>query len=98
ITSTTAYGIIAAGTTPSGALQTISPGIAGHVLVSNGSDALASFQAANASIVGLGNVDNTSDANKPVSTATQTALNTKADTTDLTDHTAATTAHGTTGA
>lgn len=29
--------------------------------------------------VGLGNVDNTSDVNKPVSTATQTALNTKAD-------------------
>lgn len=29
--------------------------------------------------VGLGNVDNTSDANKPVSTATQTALNIKAD-------------------
>lgn len=28
--------------------------------------------------VGLGNVDNTSDANKPISTATQTALNTKA--------------------
>ena len=28
--------------------------------------------------VGLGNVDNTSDANKPVSSATQTALNTKA--------------------
>jgi hypothetical protein len=28
--------------------------------------------------VGLGNVDNTSDANKPVSTATQTALNAKA--------------------
>lgn len=30
-----------------------------------------------ASDVGLGNVDNTSDANKPVSTATQTALNGK---------------------
>lgn len=30
-------------------------------------------------MVGLGNVDNTSDANKPVSTATQTALNLKAD-------------------
>lgn len=30
--------------------------------------------------VGLGNVDNTSDANKPVSTATQTALNAKVDT------------------
>ena len=29
--------------------------------------------------VGLGNVNNTSDANKPVSTATQTALNAKAD-------------------
>lgn len=30
--------------------------------------------------VGLGNVDNTSDANKPISTATQTALNAKANT------------------
>lgn len=30
--------------------------------------------------VGLGNVDNTSDANKPISTATQTALNSKQDT------------------
>jgi len=29
--------------------------------------------------IGLGNVDNTSDANKPISTATQTALNNKAD-------------------
>jgi hypothetical protein len=28
-------------------------------------------------MVGLGNVDNTTDANKPVSTATQTALNLK---------------------
>lgn len=37
--------------------------------------------------VGLGNVDNTSDANKPVSTATQTALDAKAATSDsrLTD-------------
>ena len=34
-----------------------------------------------ASHVGLGNVDNTSDADKPVSTATQTALNGKLDTT-----------------
>ena len=32
-----------------------------------------------ASMVGLGNVDNTSDADKPVSTATQTALDAKAD-------------------
>ena len=35
-------------------------------------------------MVGLGNVDNTSDANKPVSTATQTALNLKANTADVT--------------
>jgi hypothetical protein len=37
--------------------------------------------------VGLGNVDNTSDANKPVSTATQTALNLKADASALSAHT-----------
>ena len=41
----------------------------GHVLLG---DALAKGD------VGLGNVDNTSDANKPISTATQTALNAKA--------------------
>lgn len=35
--------------------------------------------------VGLGNVDNTSDANKPISTLTQAALDTKATTTELTD-------------
>lgn len=34
--------------------------------------------------VGLGNVDNTSDLNKPISTATQTALNAKQDTITLT--------------
>ena len=38
-----------------------------------------SFQPLNKSAVGLGNVDNTSDANKPISTATQTALNLKYD-------------------
>jgi len=37
------------------------------------------FQTLDKSAVGLGNVDNTSDANKPVSTATQTALDLKAD-------------------
>jgi hypothetical protein len=35
------------------------------------------FATLNKAAVGLGNVDNTSDANKPVSTATQTALDTK---------------------
>lgn len=37
------------------------------------------FQTLDKTAVGLANVDNTSDANKPVSTATQTALNAKAD-------------------
>ena len=37
--------------------------------------------------IGLGNVDNTSDANKPISTATQTALNSKANSSDLSTHT-----------
>lgn len=37
------------------------------------------FQTLNAAAVGLSNVNNTSDANKPVSTATQTALNLKVD-------------------
>jgi hypothetical protein len=35
------------------------------------------FQTLDKTAIGLGNVDNTSDANKPVSTATQTALDTK---------------------
>lgn len=37
-----------------------------------------SWQTLDKSAVGLGNVDNTSDANKPISTATQAALNLKA--------------------
>ncbi|MBH2007526.1 DUF2961 domain-containing protein [Candidatus Saccharibacteria bacterium] len=37
-----------------------------------------SWQTLNKAAVGLTNVDDTSDANKPISTATQTALNTKA--------------------
>ena len=39
-----------------------------------------SFQTLDKTAVGLANVDNTSDASKPVSTATQTALNAKQDT------------------
>lgn len=38
------------------------------------------MQTLNATAVGLGNVNNTSDAAKPISTATQSALNAKADT------------------
>ena len=37
------------------------------------------YKAMNKEAVGLGNVDNTSDLNKPISTATQNALNNKAD-------------------
>lgn len=40
--------------------------------------------------IGLGSVDNTADANKPVSTATQTAIDLKADSSDLTSHTSST--------
>jgi hypothetical protein len=42
-----------------------------------------SWQTLDKTAVGLANVDNTSDANKPISTATQTALNAKADTSAL---------------
>jgi len=42
------------------------------------------FQTLDKTAVGLANVDNTSDANKPVSTATQTALNLKQNTLTLT--------------
>lgn len=48
-TATTAYGLIAAGTTATGAQQTISPGTSGHVLKSNGASALASFSALSSS-------------------------------------------------
>jgi hypothetical protein len=77
VTATTAYGLLAAGTTATGAEQTIAPGTSGHLLVSGGASALAAFRAGAKADVGLANVDNTTDAAKPVSTATQTALNAK---------------------
>lgn len=79
-TATTAYGLQAAGTTATGAHQTVSPGSSGQILKSNGASALPSFQTGAPGDVGLGNVNNTSDANKPVSSATQTALNDKENT------------------
>ena len=45
--------------------------------------------------VGLGNVDNTSDANKPISTATQAALNQKASASDVEALSKTVTSHGT---
>lgn len=50
-------------------------------------DSETSYRTGNINItkdsIGLGNVDNTSDANKPISTATQNALNLKANTSDI---------------
>jgi len=56
--------------------------------ISNHTSHLNNPHSVTATQVGLGNVDNTSDANKPVSTATQTALDLKADGSDLSTHTA----------
>lgn len=44
------------------------------------------FQPLDKAAVGLGNVDNTSDADKPISTATQAALDLKADDADLANY------------
>lgn len=46
ITTTTAYGILAGGTTSTGAFQNTGAGTAGQVLTSNGAGALPTFQAA----------------------------------------------------
>jgi len=53
------------------------PTFTGNVKVEN-FEATGTVTGITKSAVGLGNVDNTSDANKPVSTATQTALDAKA--------------------
>lgn len=52
-TSTTAYGLIAAGTTATGAHQTLATGTAGQVLVSGGSAALPTWQTPVARTVGV---------------------------------------------
>ena len=49
----------------------------GKVLMAGASAGSFSWQALTKTNFGLGNVDNTSDVNKPISTATQTALNAK---------------------
>jgi hypothetical protein len=75
-TSTTPFGLIAAGTTATGAHQTLTNGVSGQILKSTGA-ALPTWQTGVSSDVGLGNVDNTSDVNKPVSTAQATAIGLK---------------------
>ncbi|HTE22310.1 MAG TPA: hypothetical protein VK674_04695 [Candidatus Limnocylindria bacterium] len=72
ITSTTAYGIIAAGTTATGVHQTLATGSAGQILKSNGAAALPTFQTGAGADVGLGNVDNTSNATERAAAATLT--------------------------
>jgi len=71
ITSTTAYGLLAAGTTATGAHQTLAVGTSGQILKSNGA-ALPTFQTGAKDDVGLGNVDNTSNATERAATATLT--------------------------
>ena len=64
----------------SGATSTNMSALLDHLAATNNPHGVTKAQ------VGLGNVDNTSDADKPVSTATQNALNQKANTSDLTAH------------
>ena len=52
--------------------------VTGTLAIANGGTGATTITSARASL-GLENVDNTSDANKPVSTATQTSLSTKVD-------------------
>lgn len=54
-------------------LDAIESSLSGHIANTSNPHSVTKAQ------VGLGNADNTSDANKPISTATQTALDTKVD-------------------
>lgn len=59
---------------PDGSLAILTDGTAFYLKTTGGPTA---WQAIDKSFIGLGNVDNTSDVNKPVSSATQTQLNNK---------------------
>lgn len=59
------------------AIASVSGDISAHIADKNNPHEVTKAQ------VGLGNVDNTSDLNKPISTATQSALNLKADESEL---------------
>ena len=89
IVKVTAEGIQA--TDVKGALEELNANIAaitgGGVVTGVKGDAETAYRLGQVNItkanIGLGNVDNTSDANKPISTATQTALDLKADLTAI---------------
>lgn len=70
-TLTTAYGVVCAGTTPTGALQNAGAGTAGQVLTSGGASALPSYQ-------------NASSATKFISTLSATGTNLTGDGTQYT--------------
>ena len=74
---------------PDGSQYNLKDSISNYVTAQYVNDAIDGLTKAN---VGLGNVDNTSDLNKPVSTAQQTALNGKTNTTVIAPTEATTTA------
>lgn len=74
---------------PDGSQYNLRDNISGYVTAQYVNDVIDGLTKAD---VGLGNVDNTSDLNKPVSTAQQTALNGKTDTTVIAPTEATTTA------
>ena len=74
---------------PDGSQYNLKDNISGYVTAGYVDDAIDGLTKAD---VGLGNVDNTSDLNKPVSTAQQIALNGKTDTTVIAPTEATTTA------
>jgi hypothetical protein len=87
-TNTTYWGVVAekgaTGATGATGAGVATGGTTGQVLAKqSATDFDTGWETLTKSSVGLGNVDNTSDANKPISTATQTALNTKANSGDL---------------
>ena len=54
VATTTAYGVLAGGTTATGAFQNIGTGTSAQVLTSNGAGALPTFQAASAGVTTIG--------------------------------------------
>lgn len=77
--STTVGRAVVTATDATAARTAIGAGTSSLTIGTTGTTAKAGNYTPTKADVGLGNVDNTSDANKPISTATQTALNTKRD-------------------